>query len=77
MKGLRCILFLTSASEWQPYGSVSNGTAAFFRSPSVAAARLNPVDSSGSTPMYSLQMIHNRKDKYIKKSLRADEKTYN
>lgn len=52
-KGFLSFLFCCKTSEWQPYGSLSNGAAAFFHSPSFERCKLNPVDAGGSTPMYT------------------------
>ena len=60
-KGLRPFLFSCRTSEWHPYGSFSNGAAAFLSSPSVERFRSNPVDTGGLTPTYAKRSAGHRK----------------
>jgi hypothetical protein len=59
--GLRPFLFSCKISEWHPYGSCSNGAAAFFDSPSVDRFKSNPVDEGGFTPTYTKRSAGHRK----------------
>lgn len=55
--GFRPFRLFCSTSEWHPYGSDSNGLAAFWASPRAASSGSNPDEVGGSTPMYRRRWV--------------------